>query len=354
MNDQSPAANEMNRRNFLKTSAIAAAGAALVGPATLAKAAPAKKEITFPAGIPARAFGKTGHTLPVLGHGGSAMVNSWASAYMVTLESEEGRIKMVRHAYDKGVRFFDTARVYGESERIMGAALKDVRENCFIATKVADPRPAKTRESLEKSLTELGMDYVDLLQVHSPVTEAVGADGAMKVAEEIMKLRDEGLVRFVGLTTHVAFEDVFKMIDTGAFDQCLLALGYMRRGMTSVLKEEKLAAREKCVARAYELGMAIVAMKVMGANFLGQGTKQIVPTGNPEVQRKVPGAAIRHVLSDSRVSMLNIGVSTPSDLDDNLATLAADITYTDADKSMLASYSELVYASEYVKAMPLT
>ncbi len=351
MSDQS---HEINRRNFLKTGAIAAAGAALLGPASLATAAAAKKEITFPAGIPTRPFGKTGHVLPVLGHGGSAMVNTWASAYMVTLDSEENRVKMVRDAYDKGVRFFDTARVYGESERIMGAALKDVRENCYIATKVADPRPAKTRESLEKSLSELGMDYVDCLQVHSPVTEAVGAAGAMKVAEEIAKLRDEGLVRFIGLTTHVAFEDVFTMIDTGMFDQCLLAKGYMRRGMTSVLKEEKLAAREKCVARAHELGMAIVAMKVMGANFFGQGTKQIVPTGDPEVQRKVPAAAIRYVLSDPRVSMLNIGVSTPSDLDDNLATVTTDLTYTEADKTLLASYSEQVYASEYVKAMPLT
>jgi predicted aldo/keto reductase-like oxidoreductase len=346
--------NEMDRRSFLKSGAIAAAGAALLGPATLAKAAPTNKEITFPAGIPTRPFGKTGHVLPVLGHGGSAMVNSWESAYMVKLGSEDDRVKMVRDAYDKGMRYFDTARVYSESERIMGTALKDVRDNCYIATKVADPRAAKTRESLEKSLSELGTDYVDCLQIHSPAIEAVGADAAMKVYEEIAKLRDEGLVRFIGLTTHVAFEDVYKMIDTGLFDQCLLAKGYMRRGMTSILKEDKVETREKCVARAHELGMAIVAMKVMGANLLGQGTKQIVPAGDPEVQRKVPAAAIRYVLSDTRVSMLNIGVSTPSDIENNLATLAADTTYTDADKTLLASYSELVYASDYVKAMPLT
>jgi ankyrin repeat protein len=68
---------ELNRRNFLKAGAVAAAGAALLGPAPHAKAAPANKVITFPAGIPTRPFGKTGHVLPVLGHGGSAMVNSW-------------------------------------------------------------------------------------------------------------------------------------------------------------------------------------------------------------------------------------------------------------------------------------
>ncbi len=343
---------EIDRRSFLKTGVGVAAGAALLASGHRAHAAPAKKEITFPAGIPTRPFGKTGHVLPVLGHGGSAMVNSWASAYMVKLDSEEERVKMVRHAYDKGIRYFDTARVYSESERIMGAALKDVRENVYLATKVADPSPDRTRLSLETSLKELGTDYVDCLQVHSPVTEALGADGAMKVYEQIAKLRDEGLVRFIGLTTHIAFEDVYKMIDTGLFDQVLLAKGYMRRSMFTLLSDAKLEWRDKCIDRAHELGMAIVAMKVMGANLLGQGSRTgVVPAADPVLAGKVPAAALRYVLSDPRISMLNVGISTKSDLDENLATMAADTAYTDADKTVLASYSEQVYNSDHVKAM---
>jgi len=350
-----PDESTMNRRSFLKTGAAAAAGAALISGASRAHAAPAKKEITFPAGIPTRPFGKTGHVLPVLGHGGSAMVNSWASAYMVKLDPEADRVKMVRYAYDKGVRYFDTARVYSESERIMGAALKDVRENVYLATKVADPSPDRTRQSLETSLKELGTDYVDCLQIHSPVTEAVGADGAMKVYEQIAKLRDEGLVRFIGLTTHIAFEDVYKMIDTGLFDQVLLAKGYMRRSMFTLLSEQKLAMRDKCIDRAHELGMAIVAMKVMGANLLGQGSRVgVVPAADPALARKAPAAALRYVLSDPRIAMLNVGISNASDLDDNLATMAKDTAYTDDDKTVLAAYSEQVYASDHVKTMKVS
>jgi predicted aldo/keto reductase-like oxidoreductase len=345
--------SEINRRSFLKTGVHVAAGAAALSTGVVHAATP-KKDIVASGSIPTRPFGKTGHVLPVLGHGGSAMVNSWEAAYMVKLDPEEERVKMVRHAYDKGIRYFDTARVYSESERIMGAALKDVRDNVYLATKVADPRPTETRKSLETSLNELGMDYVDCLQVHSPVIERVGADGGMKIYEEIAKLREEGMVRFIGLTTHVVFEDVYKMIDTGLFDQVLLAKSYVHRAMTTMLSNSKVEWREKCLARAHELGMAVVAMKVLGANLLGQGTKNVVPGADPEIQRKVPAAALRFVLNDPRVSMLNVGVSNPSDLDDNIATMTADTTLTDADRMLLASYAEQVYNSDYVKALQVS
>ncbi len=69
---------------------------------------------------------------------------------------------MVRYAFDQGIRYFDTARVYSESESIVGKGLKDVRKDAFIATKVAVTAPNQVRKSLEKSLEQLGMDYVDL------------------------------------------------------------------------------------------------------------------------------------------------------------------------------------------------
>ena len=144
-----------------------------------------------PAGIPLRPFGKTGHKLPVLGMGGSAFVQVFIAAYGVPLLSMEERVAMVRLGYDRGIRYFDTARVYGESERIVGQALKGVRDDCYVATKCHISDPAKTRETVEKSLKELDMDRVDCVQVHSPCIEAVGFEGAMKVHAQLVKLRDE-------------------------------------------------------------------------------------------------------------------------------------------------------------------
>ncbi len=90
---------------------------------------------------------------------------------------------------------------------------------------------------------------------------------AMKIHAELAKLRDEGLFRYIGLTTHVAFETIYKKIATGGFDQAVLTICYFNKGMDTLLSEENRACREKCLQKVHELGMAIVAMKVMGVSI---------------------------------------------------------------------------------------
>lgn len=343
------------RRDFLKSGALAAAGTSLLGPGLAVAAAGETKAIEVgPSGIPLRDFGKTGHKLPVLGMGGSAMVQVFIQAYGVPLLSMDQRVAMVRHAYDSGVRYFDTARVYGESERIMGRGLKGVRDNCYVATKCHITDPAKVRETVEKSLAELDMDYVDCVQVHSPCIEAVGFDGAMKIHAELVKHRDEKLLRFIGLTTHVAFETVHQMIKTDGFDQVLLAYGYVRRGMNTMLSNPKVEHRELCLAAAYDRKMAIVAMKILGANMLSHNAPKMVADYDAQRLAKIPPAAIRWVLQDERVSMLNIGVSMPSDIDKNLAVVRGDTSYTNDDRDLLADFSSQLYAAPAVVAMPVS
>ena len=343
------------RRDFLKSSALAAAGASLLGSKAAVAVAPSAKSIEVGAsGIPLRSFGKTGHKLPLLGMGGSAMVQVFIQAYGVPLLSMDERVAMVRHAYDSGIRYFDTARVYGESEQIMGRGLKGVRENCYVATKCHIADSTKVRATVEKSLKELDMDYVDVVQIHSPVIEAVGFEGAMKVHAELVKLRDEKLLRFIGLTTHVAFDTVYEMIKTDRFDQVLLAYGYVRKGMNTMLSNSKIEQRDRCLAAAHERGMAIVAMKVMGANMLSHNAKKLVPDYDAGRLEKIPPAAIRWVLQDDRVSMLNIGASMPSDIDQNLAVVRGDTKFTHQDREVLADFSSRLYESETVKAMKVS
>ena len=301
-----------------------------------------------------RPFGKTGHKLPILGMGGSAMVQVFIRAYGVPLLPLEERVAMVRHAYDSGVRYFDTARVYGESEKIMGRGLKGVRQHCYVATKCHISDPRKVRQTVETSLKELDMDYVDCVQIHSPAIEATGFDGAMKMHAELVKLRDEKMLRFIGLTTHVAFETVHEMIKTDSFDQVLLAYGYVRKGMDTMLSNRKVEYRDLCLAAAHERGLAIVAMKVLGANMLSHNSKTLVPDYDAERLAKIPPAAIRWVLQDERVSILNIGVSMPGDIDKNLAVLCDDTRFTNDDRSLLADFSSRLYDSETVKTMRVT
>ncbi len=344
--------SKLKRRDFLKTGVLAGAGSIAAG-SGLGQTAQAETQAAPAATgeVPKKAFGKTGWTMPVLGMGGSAMVSRFISAYGVDLLSMDERADMVRHAYDSGIRYFDTARVYGESEKIMGRGLKGVREDVYVATKVAVARPDQTRGSIEKSLKELDMEYVDCAQIHSPSIERMGFDGAMQMHAELLKLKDEGLVKFIGLTTHVAYETVHRMISTGGFDQVLLAYGYFKKGMDTLLSNNNLEWRELCLAKAHELDMGIVSMKVMGASVLGHNSKAIVPDYEQEKLDRLPGAGIRWVLQDHRVSMLNIGVSKPSDIDQNLDVLRGELTFTNEDRMLLANFCEQAYESEAFKAM---
>src|SRR5262249_36636060 len=244
----------MRRRAFLKSGLLTAAGTAALGtglvPAAEPAAEPAAKGGARVNGLPARPFGKTGLTLPVFGMGGSAMVLlSKFAGYGVELLPLEKRVAMVRYAYDQGVRYFDTARIYGESESVMGQGLKGLRDKVFLATKVHATDPDKVKQSLEESLKELGMSSVDLVLIHSPAIERVGFDGAMKLHAELVKLRDQKLFRYIGLTTHVAFETVYKMICTGGFDQVLLAYGYFRKGLDTLHSHRNLEWRDLCLAK---------------------------------------------------------------------------------------------------------
>jgi len=162
----------LGRRAFLKTAAqMAATGAVSAG---MASGVVAKdKKIELADTIRSRMFGKTGVNLLILGYGGAALPKKWGNPL-----SLEDRVKLVRHAYDHGIRYFDTAisYTYSDSQAIIGKALKDVRDNVFITTKVdfwdvskpderftKVPKGEATRQ-IEMNLKELQSDYIDAIK----------------------------------------------------------------------------------------------------------------------------------------------------------------------------------------------
>lgn len=333
---------KIHRRGFLKAGVAAAAAGAAAGPATTPAAGAAVERTE--SGIPIRDFGRTGRRLPILGHGGSAIINGEQDYYgLEALPSVDDRIAMVRRAYDLGVRFFDTARIYGESESIMGEALRDVKDDIYLASKVLVREPEQVRPSVEQSLEALGMDAIDCMQVHGPSIERLRYDGAMKLYDELVKLREEGLFKFIGLTGHSAFDEMYKMIATGGFDQLLIEFGYFPKGYNTRHTETNLEWRELCVAEASERGVAIVAMKVLGAWIFGHNAKAMVPDYPEDKRALLPGAAIRYVLNDSRIQVLNMGISLPGDIERNIDIIKGDLTLTAGDRRMLAEFSAQAY-----------
>jgi predicted aldo/keto reductase-like oxidoreductase len=130
-----------------------------------------------------------------------------------------------------------------------------------------------------------------------------------------------------------------------------MAYGYFNKGMDTLLSHRNLEWRELCLAKAHELGMAIVAMKVMGASVFGHNAKNLVPDHEPKALERLPAAAIRWVLRDPRVSMLNVGVSMRSDIDRNLATLRNNLDFTNDDRVLLADFARRAYDADSMKKM---
>lgn len=138
-----------------------------------------------------RRLGRTGHSSTV------AILGAAAFARATSEEAEEGFTEALRRA----VNHLDIAPRYGEAEALIGPLVPAVRDDLFVACKTTRRHPEGVRAQLEESLAKLGTDHFDLYQLHA-VTDLDVLEERTQAAEEILRARDEGLTRFVGITGH--------------------------------------------------------------------------------------------------------------------------------------------------------
>jgi hypothetical protein len=103
--------------------------------------------------------------------------------------------------------------------------------------------------------------------------------------------------------------------------------------------------------KAHDRGMGIVAMKVVGGGVLGARSGYVVPGFDKDRLKLLPGAAIRHVLQDKRIHLLAIGMRLKQEIDANIETICGDITYTTADRALLAEFSAEALDSAAMRKM---
>ncbi|MDF1512821.1 MAG: aldo/keto reductase [Anaerolineae bacterium] len=158
--------------------------------------------------LPTTLLGRTGLRVTRLGVGG---------AYCKTPEGYQ-------YALDSGVNYLDTAPAYheGKDEEYVGKAIAGRRQNLVLATKVGKRDAAGARQELETSLRLLGTDYIDIWQLHylnkaEEREQALGPGGALETA---VKAREQGLIRFIGVTGHI-WDEIAKAVATGLFDTVL-------------------------------------------------------------------------------------------------------------------------------------
>lgn len=195
-------------------------------------------------------FGGTGHS--------SSRTLLGAAAFGQTTQAETDATLELALGY--GVNHVDTAASYGESELRIGSWIKRHGQAFFLATKTGERTRQAARDELHRSLERLNVDKVDLLQLHNLVdpTEwetALGPGGALEAA---IQAREEGLVRFIGVTGHgvtVAHMHL-RALDRFAFDSVLAPFSYVLTRHAAYAADVH-ALRETCRTR----GVAMQTIK---------------------------------------------------------------------------------------------
>ena len=197
-------------------------------------------------------LGNTGMTVSELGFGGIPILR---------LESGEAE-KIVRHAFDRGINFFDTAYAYRDSEEKIGRAFAGRRDKVIIATKTMRRDGAGALEQLEQSLQRLQTDYIDLYQLHQVAQESVwqtisAPGGALEV---LQKAKVAGKIRFLGVTSH-SRPMAIKLIQTGLFSTVQFPFNFIEVDAAGDLHPE-----------ARRLGLGILVMKPFAGGVIDNAT----------------------------------------------------------------------------------
>jgi aryl-alcohol dehydrogenase-like predicted oxidoreductase len=280
--------------------------------------------------IATQPFGSTGHdsTRTIFG---AAALGSVSQA-----EADAALDTLLEH----GVNHIDTAASYGDSELRLEPWLARYREHFFLATKTGRRDYAGAREEIRRSLDRLGVDHVDLIQLHNLVDViewefALREDGALRAAVEA---RDEGLVRFIGVTGHglTVARMHRRSLDRFAFDSVLLPYSYVQ------MRDPVYAADfETLVATCAERGVAVQTIKSISL-APWNGREQTASTWYEPLQEQADiDLAVHWVLGRPEVFL-----NTAGDLELLPKVLAAASRFTDrpSDEAMdgLAARRRLV------------
>jgi aryl-alcohol dehydrogenase-like predicted oxidoreductase len=171
--------------------------------------------------IPKLAFGRTGHL--------STRTLFGAAAFSQVSQAEADQTMEVLFKY--GVNHIDTAASYGDAELRLGPWIARHRKDFFLASKTGDRTYQKARESIHRSLERLQTDHLDLIQLHAVIEDdeweaAMGPGGALEAAVEA---RQQGLTRFIGITSHTLHAPIIhqRSLERFDFDSVLLPYNFM-------------------------------------------------------------------------------------------------------------------------------
>jgi len=194
--------------------------------------------------IPRRPLGKTGLEVSMLAFGGGSQF----------LKNKDGEWEpLLEKALELGINYFDTSHGYAGSEERFAEILAPVRDQIIITTKFDARTASGMRTEFEKSLKRLKTDYVDILMIHSVENKDSVSNIENGVYKEMLKLKDEGSIRFLGFSSMNSASKSKELLDNLDFDVVMLAMNPTNYGNFA----------QVALPSALKKNVGVLAMKVM-------------------------------------------------------------------------------------------
>ncbi len=326
--------SSLSRRKFLRSSvslAIAGGIAGLSPQLAMAQSEQKKAEGESEKQAIYRTLGRTGLKMPVVSMGVGAANNP----------------SLVQAAYERGIRFFDTAAnyMYGRNEQMVGNVLDKmgVRDKAMIGTKIlvrpqrenvsAADLKKRTMQLTDASLKRLKSDYVEVMYVHELNSAEEVNNPAL--TEAMQSLKDFGKVKYIGITTHSNMAEVInETVKVGSYDVILTSFNFTFADDQAMMD---------AVRKAHKAGIGMVAMKTQagGANW-----------PNPESRRNFSSAtlnkaALKWVLNNPEITTAIPGMASYDHLEEDFP-VAYDLAYDDDEKKLLSD-NQIILGMEFCR-----
>ncbi|MDC7234188.1 MAG: aldo/keto reductase [Spirochaetales bacterium] len=289
-----------------------------------------------------RKYGRSGSETAALGFGGMRFENP---------SDIDGSAETVLHAFEKGIRYFDTAPGYCEdkSELIMGQAIPEMKKRgapFTISTKSNKPDGDELRAQLETSLKRLNVDCIDYYNCWYVRTmedwEGRKRRGAV---DAILKAKEEGLIRHAVFSTHLAGPDIRTVIEEGYFEG--VTLGY------SVMNS---AYRQEGIDAAAENGLGVIVMNPLGGGLI-TGSGDALDFLKVRDDQSMLESALHFLLNDQRISSFLVGFRNKADVDSAVAAVESFRPYTESEmehveRSISSDFNSLCTSCRYCDVCP--
>ncbi len=257
-----------------------------------------------------RRFGRTELEMPVFSCGGMRYQHKWQDVPLrqIPADNQRNLERTIHRSIELGLNHIETARGYGSSEMQLGLVLPKLpREKLIVQTKVSPkPKAKEFRQTFDKSLKLLQLDYVDLLGIHG-INSPESLEYTLRPGgclDEARKLQQQGKVRFVGFSTHGPTDVIVEAIKSNQFDYVNLHWYYINQNNWAAIE----------AAQRHDMGVFIISPSDKGGKLYNPPPKLV------KLCQPLSPMAFNDLfcLSHPQVHTLSLGAARPTDFDEHL------------------------------------